>query len=356
MKSLFENLLVKTTGAERRSINRLVAAAGLNPAAARLAFLAGDGSDRRFLRIGAADRSLIAVLPNLVSKHGRAEARAAWFIGRHLQGCGVPVPALSGYDPATGVVVCEDLGDRLLYDEVLAKSWSATELVGFYEPAVALLAHMQIAAPAAFKSEWCWDTERYDRELMLTRESGYFMEACWRQLLGQTAVPAGLVAEFTKLADSAAALPAGFFLHRDFQSRNLMLQGGCLRVIDFQGGRLGPLGYDLASLLIDPYVALPGAVRDRLLRKYREVLAGYPGAAAAFSVEGYYLLAVQRNLQILGAFAFLTAVKGKPFFRGYLGPAALGLRELLNEPAGRRFPVLRAFAVELPDLLAKVLA
>jgi hypothetical protein len=356
MKSLFEEFLAKTTGAERQSITRLVAEAGLDPAAARIASLAGDGSDRRFLRIGAADRSLVVVLPNLAASYGGAEARAAWFIGRHLRSRGVPVPALYGYDPATGVVVCEDLGDRLLHAEVAARTWSAAELVSFYEPVVALLARMQIGGAVAFKTEWCWDTTTYDRELMLTRESGYFLAACWHQLLGQTEVPAGLAEEFIKLADSAAALPAGFFLHRDFQSRNLMRQGGCCRVIDFQGGRLGPLGYDLASLLIDPYVALPGAVRDQLLRKYCEVLAGYPGAAAAFSLEGYYLLAVQRNLQILGAFAFLATVKGKSFFRRYLGPAALGLRELLAEPLGRRFPVLRACAADLPGLLANVLS
>jgi aminoglycoside/choline kinase family phosphotransferase len=134
-----------------------------------------------------------------------------------------------------------------------------------------------------------------------------------------------------------------------------MIKDGCPRVIDFQGGRLGPLGYDLASLLIDPYVSLSDHVRERLLQKYIEVLAGYSEAATAFSVEGYYLLALQRNLQILGAFAFLANVKGKSFFLDYLGPAALSLHKLLNEPAGRQFPVLRAFTAELPGMLNNVL-
>ncbi len=346
---------LKTTRAERQSIPHLLKAAGVNPACANIKVLVGDGSDRRFLRVVEDERSLVVVLPNLSSEHGRAESRAAWFIGNHLQGCGVPVPRMYGYDPATGIVICEDLGDRLLHHAVVAEHWSEEKLVSFYGQIVELLARMQIAGRGDFKDEWCWDTKVYDRQLMLARESGYFMESCCHQLLGITAPPAGLQDEFVKLAELASALPAGFFLHRDFQSRNIMLKDGCPRFIDFQGGRFGPLGYDLASLLIDPYVSLPDAVRERLLQKYIEVLVDYPDGGAAFSVEGYYLLALQRNLQILGAFAFLATVKGKSFFREYLRPAALNLHKLLNEPVGKQFPVMRAFTAELPGLLDNVL-
>jgi hypothetical protein len=352
---LLANLRLKTTGAERQIIPQLLQAAGVNTDRANITVLVGDGSDRRFLRVGADERSLVVVLPNLSSEHGLAESRAAWFIGNHLHGCGVPVPQMYGYDPASGVVVCEDLGDRLLHHEVLAENWTVEKLVSCYGQIVELLARMQIEGRRDFKDEWCWDTRVYDRQLMLARESGYFMESCCRQFLGITSVPVGLSEEFVKLAELASALPAGFFLHRDFQSRNIMITDGRPRFIDFQGGRFGPLGYDLASLLIDPYVALPDSVREHLLQKYIEVLADYPDGAPAFSVEGYYLLALQRNLQILGAFAFLANVKGKSFFLDYLRPAALSLHKLLNEPVGRQFPVMRAFSAELPGLLDNVL-
>jgi aminoglycoside/choline kinase family phosphotransferase len=294
-------------------------------------------------------------LPNLASAHGLAESRAAWCIGRHLQRCGVPVPEMYGYDPETGIVLCEDLGDRLLHREVLDNDWSEERVVGFYEPVMELLAHMQIMGGVDFNTEWCWDTKIYDRQLMLVRESGYFLESCCRRLLGITTPPAGLREEFVDLADLVAQLPAGFFLHRDFQSRNIMVQKGCCRVIDFQGGRLGPLGYDLASLLIDPYVSLSGPARELLLQKYLGALDAFPAAGAAFSIEGYYLLALQRNLQILGAFAYLTKVKGKYFFHDYLVPSALGLNKLLDEPVGGSFPVLRAFAADLPGMLNDLL-
>jgi aminoglycoside/choline kinase family phosphotransferase len=352
---LLADLQLKTTGTERQTIPPLLMAAGVNPARAKIAVLAGDGSDRRFLRVGGDEQPLVVVLPNLASEHGLAESRAAWFIGNHLQACGLPVPQMYGYDPATGIVVCEDLGDRLLHHEVVAEKWSTDKLVGFYGQIVELLAQMQIEGRQDFKDEWCWDTKVYDRQLMLARESGYFMESCCQQLLGLTSVAAGLQEDFVKLADLASSLPTGFFLHRDFQSRNIMLKDGQPRFIDFQGGRLGPLGYDLASLLIDPYVSLPDSVREHLLQKYIEVVADYPGSGTDFSVEGYYLLALQRNLQILGAFAFLATVKGKPFFRDFLVPAAFNLCKLLKEPGGKQFPVLRVFTIELPGLLENVL-
>ncbi|MDF1578894.1 MAG: phosphotransferase [Desulfobulbales bacterium] len=342
---------VKITAPERRVIAKLLKEAGFDPLKVDFALLAGDGSERRFCRARQGHHSLILILANPADERGLAEARSAWLIGNHLRRCGVVVPEIFGYDSATGVIACEDLGDILLHDEISAGEWPEERLIGVYEEAVGLLAHMQVVGGNGFKAEWCWQTGVYDRRLMLARESGYFLESFCRGFLGIGALPAGLAGEFIELAESAAAAPAGFFLHRDFQSRNLMLHNGCLRVIDFQGGRFGPLGYDLASLLIDPYAALPAYVQERLVQKYMETLSGYSGVGGAFSIENYYLLALQRNLQILGAFAFLSEVRRKVFFRGYLAPATLNLHRLLQEPGGRCFPVLRAFADELPGMV-----
>lgn len=344
------------TGVEQQSLAKLLAQAGFNYTRAEFKVLAGDGSDRRFVRISSEQQSLVVVLPALFAAHGEAEARSAWLIGNHLRSCGVPVPEMHGYDPETGIFICEDLGDRLLHHEIMEIKDQGQDYFSFYEPVVEILAHMQIEGAKAFQADWCWDTGIYDRQLMLARESGYFVESCCHRLLGITDLPAGLQREFIQLADLAAVLPGRYFLHRDFQSRNIMIKGGCTRVIDFQGGRFGPLGYDLASLLIDPYVSLSDEARGMLVQKYCGILAGYPGVAAEFSVEGYHLLAIQRNLQILGAFSFLVCEKDKNFFRNYLVPAALGLRNLVREPVGKRFPVLRVFANELPEMLGIVFA
>jgi len=189
---------------------------------------------------------------------------------------------------------------------------------------------------------------------MLARESGYFSSACCLELLG-ISIPAGLDEEFILLADLASSAPTGFFLHRDFQSRNLMIHKDRLRVIDFQGGRLGPLGYDLASLLNDPYVSLDEAIKDRLTVKYLQVLSHYINVDDATFMDSYYWLSLQRNLQIIGAFSHLSNIKGKRFFEGFLLPAALHLGKLLKKPLGGRFPVLGTLAESLPEKIAQVI-
>ena len=79
---------------------------------------------------------------------------------------------------------------------------------------------------------------------------------------------ADLADEFDFLAEKTLTFSVEGFMHRDFQSRNIMLSAGTPYFIDFQGGRMGPLQYDLASLLIDPYAALSQDVQDLLLEYY----------------------------------------------------------------------------------------
>jgi len=340
-----ENLTVLTAG-QRQVLPRLLAEAGLTTAV-RVELLRGDGSDRGFLRISEGGRSLIAVLPSPTTPNAQAEARAVWEIGRHLFGRSVPVPSLLGFDQATGIILCEDLGDRQF--QGLIAAGSPAEVARLYRQALEVLLQMQLEGRVGFDPHWCWDTPAYDRQLMLARESGYFWQACCCNYLGMSGLVPGLEEDFQRLADLAAREPAGFFLHRDFQSRNLIVKAGQLRVLDFQGGRLGPLAYDLASLLNDPYVDLPLASREELFDYYLQLLAERAPERVSGFAEGYLWLALQRNLQILGAFAFLSKAKGKAFFRDYLVPAAVNLDRLLREPGGRQLPALRFLAAELPD-------
>ena len=335
---------------QQRAVSSLLAQEGLG-APEMVAPLRGDGSDRRFLRIRAGGRSLIAVLPSPTHPGAMAEAQAVWQIGRHLWGRQVAVPELFGFDPDKGIVLCEDLGDLQLHGLLLDGKTGPAQVVALGRQAVEILLHMQLEGAVGFDLQWCWDTPYYDRDLMLTRESGYFWQALCRDFLCIAQMPLGLDDDFRVLAELAGAQPGGFFLHRDFQSRNLFSASGRLRVLDFQGGRFGPLAYDLASFLNDPYIDLPLSTRSELFDYYLELLTvRRPELANGFR-EGYLWLALQRNLQILGAFAFLTSVKGKAFFRSYLYPAAVNLRRLLEEPGGRRLPVLRSLAAELPEQL-----
>lgn len=338
------------TPQQRQALEALLRRAGLDLDPNSVRLLAGDGSERVFLRLAAPGGSRIVVIPAPAAPQGQAEAASFWRIGRHLGGRGVPVPELYDFDPESGLVLCEDLGDDLLHTKLQREKPGRAEVLALYRLALDLLLEMQLRGADGFDPAWCWDTGHYDQALMLSRESGYFWQACCRDLLG-LGKPLGLDAEFRALAELAGRAPGGFFLHRDFQSRNLLLQRNRLRILDFQGGRLGPLGYDLAALLNDPYAALPAEVKSELFEYYRQILAAARADLAPSFAEGYLWLALQRNLQVLGAFAFLSRVKGKTFFQSFLRPAAENLERLLRDAGGERFPVLRGLALELPGRL-----
>ena len=199
---------------------------------------------------------------------------------------------------------------------------------------------MQISGSVHFDRNWCWQSQRYDKNLMLEKESGYFLQTFCGDYLGLQDFPPTLTDEFEQLAGRASSQPAVYFLHRDFQSRNLMLCKGQIRVIDFQGGRLGPLGYDLASLLIDPYAAIPPEVQQELLEHYLEHLCQYGLDDLAF-LRGFPSLVLQRDLQILGAFAFLSQQRQKAFFQQFILPAAISLQHHLAGPEGKNYPELQ---------------
>lgn len=317
--------------------------------------LKGDGSSRRFWRATIAGSfNGIVVAPEKYEERCLREAVSVWKIGSHLRSAGVPVPELYGFDDATGVLVCEDLGDTHLHGYACATDFSDERSVGslrkMYRETLDVLVAMQFSGARGFDSGWCWDTPVYDRELMLERESGYFLRAFWQGLLVQQ-VPDGLLDEFMLLADVAAASPACFFLHRDFQSRNVMIKEQRVRIIDFQGGRLGPLQYDLASLLLDPYAGLPRWFQDEMYDYYLQLVQFEIEIDQKQFHRSYLALALQRNLQILGAFSYLSDVCGKEFFRQYIRPAIVSLVRLLRESKELDLPVLVSVAERAHKML-----
>lgn len=319
--------------------------------------LSGDGSSRRFFRVvrRSGEKLCLAVAPAGQTEQDLREAKAARMIGSHLHSRGVQVPAQYGWDEETGLLLFEDLGDMKLHDLVEANRSSrgvidVQAVRPMYVQAVQELAVMQIRGAMNFDCDWCWDTREYDRPLMLSRESGYFLRAFWQELLGQPLIQ-GVEEDFEQIATMASEASTAFFLHRDFQSRNIMLRDGQVCFIDFQGGRMGPLGYDLASLLIDPYTALPVSLQEELLEIYLDAVhAQHPLDRRLFRRQ-YTSLAVQRNLQIIGAFSFLSRARGKDFFARFIAPALASLTRRLEAEEFRDLRVLPGLALRAMELL-----
>ncbi|MDP3028601.1 MAG: phosphotransferase [Deltaproteobacteria bacterium] len=302
--------------------------------------ITGDGSNRPFYRISGSKGSLIVVLPESKDPLHLKEGEAYHYIGRHLAAKGIPTPVIYGYDRATGAIIMEDLGDRHLERAVREENnTGATER--WYLEAVDILVNMQVRGAGGFDTRYCFDTPVYDRRLMLERESGYFVQAFLQGYLGLKITWDELSPDFERLADLAAEQPPTLFLHRDFQSRNLMVCKGRMRLIDFQGGRLGPPAYDLASLLFDPYVDLPDDMKEALFETYLRRMKIQQQINEEDFRHHFWYIALQRALQVLGAFGFLTRVKKKAFFEPYIPVAVKNLKNILDREIFVSFQKLR---------------
>ncbi len=287
-----------------------------------------DGSQRAFFRIQprGSGRSWIAVENPPTTPFFRRENAAYLNIGRHLRNRGAPIPELLSWDLDKGWFLMEDLGGVRFQERWAEHDGSLDQAQGI----LAALFHMQVQGAEGFDPAWCCQTPRYDRDLMRRHESNYFRDAFLRGYLGLDRTWRELEGPFEHLAATASRADARFFLHRDFQSRNILVSDSGFGFIDWQGGRLGPPGYDLASFLIDPYLKLPAAAQERLYRFYLNLLHDHHPSLVGPFEETYQYLAIQRNLQILGAFAFLSRNRGKVFFESFIPAAARSLLHLVE--------------------------
>ena len=285
--------------------------------------LSGDGSDRRWFRIRSGDQSLI------MADHGirngiagqTAEVDAFVHIGQHLYNQGIPVPRIFHSDPFSGLVYLQDLGDTHLQTTIQDET-DTEKIIGHYRKVIDHLVRMSVEGGQSFDPRWTWQTPAYDKQLILERECRYFVDALLNGYLGMEIGFDDLAIAFKRLADQAIENGVTGFMHRDFQSRNIMVKDEKVYFIDFQGGRIGPLQYDLASLLTDPYVDLAPSVQAVLLDYCMTKLAQIKPMDRQQFLSSYNACAITRILQSLGAFGHLTRIKHKLFFEPYI-PIAL---------------------------------
>jgi aminoglycoside/choline kinase family phosphotransferase len=290
--------------------------------------LQGDGSKRTFWRISlsAPESSLIAMANPTAEPAAERENFAYLMIGKHLRSKGVPVPEIHRYDLEQGWFLMQDLGDTTLQDA----SSSNPDTLSIYEDLLEHLLRLQIQGAGDFDPSWCCQTARYDRTVMRRYEADYFKQAFLHLYLGLKEDWPELEAPFNHLAEKASGAQADFLIHRDFQSRNIMISNGQVGIVDWQGGRLGPLGYDIASLLIDPCSDLSSRDRETVFEHYVRVLEELHVTSVDNFRRCYPYLAIQRNLQILGAFSHLTKIMKKGYFETYIPTALKTLNQLVS--------------------------
>jgi aminoglycoside/choline kinase family phosphotransferase/dTDP-glucose pyrophosphorylase len=313
--------------------------------------LHGDGSDRRWYRLTAGQRTLIMADHGIRTSREQQEADAFISIGRHLYARGIAVPRIYLFDNCAGLAFVEDAGDEHL--QTLVGRSEASRQRQLYQQVIDRWITMAMEGSRDFDPRWTYQSTRYDREVILERECRYFLEAFVNTYLGWPWTGDDLRPEFEQIAREIERTEIPGFLHRDFQSRNIMVQNQRICFIDFQGGRLGPIQYDLASLLIDPYAALSLENQDQLKTYGAAQLESRYGVNLEKFHEGYGMCAISRNLQILGAFAFLSRVKGKTRFEKYIPCAVQSLTHNLSR-ASVSLPKLTAAARKIAGHIAQM--
>ncbi len=281
------------------------------------------GSGRKFWRVRTGGGSCILVRYSL----DRADNAGYADIARFLTRVGVRVPEILLHDADEGIMVMEDVGSDDLFS-FRAAPWP--ERRHLYELTLAQAALLHTRAHLA---EDCPPLQQRFDETLYTWEQDYFIEHCLGVHFKMTAADIAAHVDRTRLREIAAQLAAEprCLVHRDFQSQNVMIRDGQPAFIDFQGLRPGLAQYDLASLLLDPYVSLPASERDALFAHYTAL--AQPENPARFRAL-YDLCAMQRLMQALGAYGKLGHTDGRTHFLTHIPAAITLLREVLGKITG----------------------
>ncbi len=301
-----------------------------------LASLAGEaGSDRRFVRVAAPDSSRSYVLV-LWDSHDPDWERFAAIVDE-LGGQCEALPKVYARDEAHGLVLEEDFGTDTLHR--VCENAPRETVVAQYRRVVQTLVAWQALDPARSPAI---SSRALDEEVFLW-ESDYFARHCVTEFFGCERF---LGAEWQRQRTALAALAGGLpqvCCHRDFQSENIMVRAAAIGLVDFQGARLGPAGYDLASLIFDPYAVYldPGLVA--------ELYACYARLSPHADPHALALCATQRLMQALGAYGNLSIHKGKEWYRRYVPAALERLLRVLDECA--EFPVIRGVVAACAERL-----
>jgi len=296
--------------------NLFVEYTGENPE--HLTVLPKSGSDRIYLRMEKGSNSILGVWnPN------KKENDAFTGFARHFRNVGLRVPEVIMYLPDEMVYLAQDLGDMDLVTWVHEKGATKDGIKSveeMYQSVLKELVRFQYEADKALDYSLCYPRKRFDRSSVMW-DLNYF-KYMFLKLSGTGFNEQLLEDDFLRMTEKIEAVKTEGFLYRDFQSRNIMIKDTEPWFIDFQGGRKGAPHYDLASLLLDPYVELEKPLHDRLLEFYCSLLK--PGAVMekeAFKTE-YRIFGIVRLLQALGAYGFRGLYERKPNFTDSI-PAAV---------------------------------
>ena len=341
---------------KQQNIINLSLSIGLKPI--EILPIAESGSARKYFRVVTETRSLIGTYSNNIE-----ENEAFLTFCRHFHDLGLNVPEVLAVNEDQTCYLQSDFGDDNLFAQVQRElirvgpsrpstlrpcsgtagsgisetrvgpstgsgtlgtgggpstgSGSSTafseNLIQLYQKALSHLVKFQCIGHQGLDYGKAYPSARFDRQAViddLNYFKYYFVKPHEEIDFNETR----LNRDFNAFADFVSQAPCNFFMYRDFQSRNIMVKDNELYFIDFQGGRQGPLNYDVVSLLYQVKAQMPQPVRDQLVQYYKEELAHYvsPEEVKFDTYQPYFVYL--RLLQVLGAYGFRGLIQKKSHF------------------------------------------
>ena len=297
-----------------------------------------DASFRRYFRITVDHQSVIA----MDAPPDKGDMHPYVAMARRFHALGLNVPEVLAENHALGFFIISDLGERIYLRDLNEQT-----VERLYGDAMGALVVLQAGtfSHAAEKFLPDYDESLFLREMEVFREWYLGRHLGLKLTAGQQAV---LDEAYARLANAALSQPRAW-VHRDYHSRNLMVTTlNNPGILDFQDAVLGPVTYDLVSLLRDCYIAWPRARVEDWVKGYHELArqSGIPvGDDDTQFLRWFDLMGVQRHLKAAGIFARLNHRDGKP---GYLAdiPRTLGY---VHEVSAR-YPLLQPLNALLREL------
>lgn len=301
--------------------------------------LGANGSNRKYFRLNGATRQCMATENDDVRENETFLYYSAYFKEKQL-----PVPEIFAVSEDHRCYLQQDLGDTTLYGYLYDKKRLGggfdAESLALYKQALSDLVRFQTACQDLDFTR-AYPRSDFDRQSMqwdLNYFKYYFLKLAYipfdEQLLEQ---------DFNTLMDYLLDENCGYFMYRDFQSRNIMIEPKehKLYYIDYQGGRRGAAQYDVASLLYSAKSDLPEAVRQELLGHYLNCFSNTTGADSESMRQKFYGYVLIRIMQAMGAYGYRGYYERKEYFLKSIPLAVNNLRLILeNHPLPISIPHL----------------
>jgi len=287
-----------------------------------------SGSHRRYFRLKGSSLSLVGVVGT-----SREENEAFITFSRHFKSKGLNVPEVLAVSEDGYAYIQEDLGNDMLFDQVAhgreSGTYSSLE-IDLLKRAIEQLPRLQFLGGQGLDWSKCYPQQAFD-ERTIDFDLNYF-KYCFLKATGLEFNETLLQDDFEKFKADLLEDSGDTFMYRDFQARNVMVRDGQPWFIDFQGGRRGPIYYDVASFIWQARSRYPEDLKQELIRTYLRALQSFRQVDEAQFRSRLRLFVLFRTLQVLGAYGFRGYFEKKPHFLSSVPYALSNLRTLLQTP------------------------